>query len=595
MRFLIGILVFVISMMGYLNMFRRYFKLPLELLLPIIFTIISIIVFISGILNMLKIMCLLLYIVGILIFVYDLYKHRIILHKYFTVNCFIILLLMFYYSVICKNMHVMHYDNFTHWSLIVKSIFINNAFPNFKDYLIGFKGYQPGSACFIYYLSLLIGKNEGSMIIAQNYLLIAFYFPLLCFTNSKNRLGSIFLKILVISGYLFILYNNVNFNELLVDTLVSTVGICMCVTLYYFKNDLKKQFMFALPYCIYILLIKNIGIVLVGMVCIYYFIYGILNKKIKEGIEYAILTGAFSIIVFFMWTRHVSYVFDISAIETAHTLSIRHLFLGLKGTNIKIINDFIPIYINRFLDLNNIINKYMISIDIVVLMVTILYKKYRKILIKCLILINLIYLFYHFVLGIMYILSFSWDEMAILAGYNRYMLTIIHVIIGIVLMIIIDISNKEIRHYRRKTLILLSILITICLMVNYNYSMNKNLKLLYGDYGYKNSMPYQFDKALNTDFFLGDSFSFYYIYKPNFTELEGGYGRFVAKYKLYSENYKLVDNIDKINELNEENTKKYNKKIIILENDDDIDNYLKKNNYKRVRKNFYIKQLDRGD
>ena len=71
-------------------------------------------------------------------------------------------------------MHPMHYDNFSHWANIVQSLFNRNALPNFEVDIVEFKSYQPGTACFIYLVGMIMGKTEGVMVVAQNYIFIIF-------------------------------------------------------------------------------------------------------------------------------------------------------------------------------------------------------------------------------------------------------------------------------------------------------------------------------------------------------------------------------------------------------------------------------------
>ena len=67
----------------------------------------------------------------------------------------------------------MHYDNFSHWALIVKSMSLTNSFPSFKTDVIMFTSYPPGSAVFIYYFIKLVGVTESNAIFAQILLILA--------------------------------------------------------------------------------------------------------------------------------------------------------------------------------------------------------------------------------------------------------------------------------------------------------------------------------------------------------------------------------------------------------------------------------------
>ena len=181
------------------------------------------------------------------------------------------------------NMHLTHYDNFSHWGLIVKNILLDGALPNFEDTMIMFKGYQPGSACFIYLYGLLAGNKEGAMIIAQNYLIFAYLTPLFKFIKGNNKLIK---NLLIIAFYIFIMTVSIKFNDLLVDSLISTMTISSLAVITYYKKDLKKSFWYSIPITLFIFLVKNTGF-LIGIINSIYILYlAKKNKNIKEGWKY---------------------------------------------------------------------------------------------------------------------------------------------------------------------------------------------------------------------------------------------------------------------------------------------------------------------
>ena len=77
MRMLIGLILFWISTFGYLFIFKKKTKIPYELLLPILFSLIGIIIFLAGIFNMLKEFSVLICFGGIFFFAYNFLKKEI--------------------------------------------------------------------------------------------------------------------------------------------------------------------------------------------------------------------------------------------------------------------------------------------------------------------------------------------------------------------------------------------------------------------------------------------------------------------------------------------------------------------------------------
>lgn len=78
-----------------------------------------------------------------------------------------------------------HYDNFSHWALVVKKIIETNRFPNGFDEIITFKEYPLGSAIFIYFFTKFTNTNESTQMLAQAYMMLVCIMPL--FSNTKKQ------------------------------------------------------------------------------------------------------------------------------------------------------------------------------------------------------------------------------------------------------------------------------------------------------------------------------------------------------------------------------------------------------------------------
>lgn len=583
MNMLLGITLFWISIFGYLLFFREKTKLPYELLLPIIFSLIGIIMFLSGILNIMNITSLLLCFSGIVIFIYKLIKKEIEFKKLLNINFIILLIIFLYLTIVGSRMRLMHYDNFTHWGLIIKNMFLNSSLPNFESTMIEFKNYQPGSACFIYYFGFLTGKTEGSMIIAQNYLIISYFFSLLTFTNTKRK--EYISKILLIVFYFFILFGNIRFNELLVDTLIATISICSLAVIYYFKDDLKKAFIYNLPILIFLFLVKNTGLVLVGFSCLGLIFLGFKNKQIKKGFMYAVITGIISISFFYIWSKHVSLVFGQAGLTSRHSLNVSSIINQLSATGTNKIIEFCKLYFNHFIDIfNNLPNKYMIGINIIVIVMLIVYKKYRKHFGICLIMLNTIYLIYYLILGAMYLFSMPWDNVNVnLAGFDRYMFTVVFIVIGLALIFFISVITQE-KSISKKSIIVCISLMIIISFITFKYHVDDYSHLL-GNLNYERSIPYKFDKILKTNNFSAEDNNFYYVYAPISSHNDSGYTYYVSKYKLNTINFLIVQDISQFQYII---NSKYTKNIIVLDGDKEIYEYIEDNDYK-IKNGLYVK------
>lgn len=591
MRMFMGLVLFWLSTFGYLLFFKKKTKLPYEFILPMVFTLIGIIIFLAGILNMMREITVIVCLGGIIFLIYALVKKEFKFKNILNVNFLILFVIFLYLTVICGKMHLLHYDNFSHWGLIVKTMFMKNALPNFENAIIEFKDYQPGSACFIYYFGALTGKTEGSMIIAQNYLLVAYFFSLFIFTNSKdkNKIKSYILKVLVVVFFLFVLFGNILFNDLLVDTLVSVMSICSMAVLYYFRNDLKRAFIYVLPLSIYLFLVKNIGIVLVGFNCLGLLYLGFRNKKVKKGFIYSIITGIITVLFFYIWSRHVSYVYGDLSLYSKHALSSSNVLNELRAKGWDKIFEFFSIYLKHFMDVvNNMPNIYILGINGILILMIVLYKKFRKKTVWWLIICDVIYLLYYAILGVMYLLSMPWAEASYLAGFDRYMLTIVFIVIGLVLIYFINIVMLQ-KKISKVSCSLVCVMIIISLVVNFKFYIS-DVSIFIGNQNYKDTSAYKFDKILGTEKFSANYYDYYYVYAPETSKNDSGYLYYLSKFKLNTSNFLIVKDMY---QFDLEVDSKYNKKIIVFDNDDDILDYIENNNYDNVSDRLYIKSEEK--
>lgn len=592
MRFIIGLILFWLSNFGYMLFIKKKSKLPYEFILPILFTLIGIVMFLAGILDMMKEISILVCLVGICFLGKYIFKKEIKWKNILNVNFILLLIIFVYITVVCGKMMLLHYDNFSHWGLIVKTMFIRDGLPNFENALLEFKNYQPGSACFIYYFGFLTGKTEGSMIVAQNYLLVSYLFSLLVFTNNKKKeqIKNYVLKGLLVVCYFFFMFGNIEFYNLLVDTLIASMSICSLVIFYYFRDDLKKAFIYTLPVSIYLFLVKNTGIVLVGFNCLMLLLIGFKNKQIKKGFIYALISGIITVLFFLIWSKHVSYVYGALSLSSKHSLSTANILLELRTKGWDRIFEFCGIYLKHFISLSsNLPNKYMIVINILLVLMMLVFKKYRKNIGLSLILCDVIYLLYYGILGIMYLLSMPWAEAVYLAGFDRYMLTIVFVIIGIVLITFFNVCLVE-KKKSRKSICFAVMIIVLFLGFNWDYISN-NYKLFLGEQNYEETTANYFDKVLGSDMYTADSDDYYYVYAPITSYNDYGYLNYLSKFKINSLNVLVVRDIAGIENNMLELDRDYNINIIVVDEDSNIFEYIDDNDFVK-NEYIYVKEMD---
>ena len=358
MKYIIGLLLFFILLCSYGTYIKEKFNVSSILALVLEFAIIPVIIYFAGLLNIITITTYFLYIFSLILFIYFIIKKKEILLSFIKdKNIIFTFILMVIASFLYMNLHPIHYDNFSHWAVIVKVMFQDNALPNFKNSLIEFKSYPPGTACFIYFVSIALGKTEGTMVIAQTYMLIVFTSSILTLINKeKNILYYIFTFVVII----FMMTINIAFYDLLVDTILSVVFIASCVIAYSNRKKPKKLFYLLLPMTIYLILIKNSGLLFAIFNIIFLLILS-LKYNNKKDWKYSIYLFIISIFNLYLWQHHVKYAFGMDGLINNHSMSINNLISVINNKGISEILVFLKIYAKHFIDIFKNINSYKYS------------------------------------------------------------------------------------------------------------------------------------------------------------------------------------------------------------------------------------------
>lgn len=530
MRFIIGLIIFWISVLSIKLYTEKKFKVPNTFSLAVTFTFIGLYLFVLGIINMMKLGSLILIFLSMIYFIYLIYKKELTI-KYFK-DCLknpinIIMIIMFILiTIISSNLHLIHYDNYSHWGLIVRILFDFDRLPNFENSYVLFKGYQPGSACFIYLLGLLCGKKDYVMILGQNYLVFAYFSVLFNYIKNKK---DILKALLLVCFYIFVIITSgYGYNDLLVDTLIGLILIVGLLIINHYKNDLKKIFIYVLPITIYLLLVKNIGLVLAGFICLYILYIAYKDKKLKEGIKYVVYIGLILLLVLFIWNSHVSLVYGHWALNTKHSLSLQNIYTSLKAIGFNNIFNFIKMYLlNLFKLSNNLPNVYILVLNVVgIIFISLINDKKKAV--NYLLLLDGIYLFYYLILGVMYIFSMPWEEAKVLAGYTRYMMTIVDVIIGLFIVYIFTFKGKI--KYKNIFIVGCSLLFISSIALNYNYFL-----CLLGNDGYETSIVSQIDKIEDK---IPKDKEIYYLYLDKVDDPY--YYKFIVTYKLQKKDIYII-------------------------------------------------------
>lgn len=313
------LLGFALSSAGWWETLRKNAEISVYFIPSLTAAIQVSILFLCGLFNLLPEGAYLLYFAGIAAFFFDFRNKRLFLPRlseiqpYCSVGFLFFGLSFLLMALFLKGKTFTHYDDYSHWALVVKRMLEVDRYPNYQDSLIIFQEYPLGSATFIYYFAKMISLSESMQMLAQVYLMLSSILPLFVFLKQRRILG----LLIIISAANFFLSYNIAATDLLVDSLLPLVGLCGIVftVLYVRKNSDFRTLCFACCYGVFLVQIKNSGMFFAGVLCLWI----LFVPHCRRCIRLVFASAPFVSVI--LWHKHCSYVFYISDM-TKHALTL---------------------------------------------------------------------------------------------------------------------------------------------------------------------------------------------------------------------------------------------------------------------------------
>ncbi len=313
------LLLFFISSFGYWEYFRKKSGMNVFFLPAFTVALQVTILFFAGILNCLQITVFLMFGIGLGLAVYSLARDAMnVVRIYLNVGYIFLAISVMVILLATKGQLFTHYDNFSHWALVVRSMLASDRYPSFKDTMIQFQAYPLGSASFIYYLAKIVSTSEGMQMFAQAFMMLCFIMPVFKYVGKYKVISCIY--VILFTNYLFV-YNTA-ITDLLVDTLLPLQGMAMlffvCSECNDFQGEKGVSVLYAAPFLCTSVLIKNSGIFFVAIA----WAFLILSLKCqKVGRRQKVITMVFPFVTLFLWKAHCGYVF-MDAASSKHAMAV---------------------------------------------------------------------------------------------------------------------------------------------------------------------------------------------------------------------------------------------------------------------------------
>lgn len=428
---------------------RKALSLRWEFIPVFVFSSIACLVFLSGLAGQLFTGSILILIAGLLLYGGMLFlrlRRGASLRMSFSIFQFSFLAGTFVFLLVLFQNQLTHYDNFSHWAIVLKQMLSTDAFPTPDSNLIDFKNYPLGTSSFIYYVCRFMGHSQSVMLLAQGLLIFSCFYAMFGIVSEKKRfLLYAFLGLGLSTLSFFNL--TIRITNLLVDFLLPIYALAILAVIYQYRNEIKKACIVVLPLAGLLTIIKSTGIIFAAIGLIF-LVYTWLKHKQKFSWKTALAvvgTICGALIPYFGWSWRMATVFQ--GIDNKFDVATSGIQAGKTPEQMR---EILWTFLKASTDLTTrpvigIVIFQLIAIAASVFAIVVLKKKWN--LWKALIALDVVLLLYYAGILALYLFSMPLDEAIVLAGFERYASSIVVLFAGgLVLCAAIDLERSF--HYR---------------------------------------------------------------------------------------------------------------------------------------------------
>lgn len=556
---LLGLLIFSMAQIGYAGILRRV-GLNRYLVWITSFIIQTMILYILAMLNFLTIGMRGVIIFGAILFIIRLLiilrkKSKLSFEGLHYFDIWMVLMGIMLGRVIYRS-PLIHYDNYSHWAVIVKYLFTQGHLPIAPDTIISFTSYPPAMALFITQFVTWTGFSNGGMLLGQFIVIWAGLYA--TFSVVRDRTRSTFTYIICLIIALLNIFNiAIRMDNLLVDFVLPVIAAAGFSAIYTYRDKRWLQLSLVFLFSSELFLIKNSGTMYIVMLALY-LIYmiahntpGIWVKKWFFGIWQTTIAVGLSYLPFFWWNTHVHTVFKA---VSKHEINAQAYKQQLAGESSQIIGKIGHKFLEQIFSLSSLSTKGVILVNLTLIIAWFIIRlclKKRNNLLVSLIAIDLSFVAYYISVFAMYIVSMPYAEAIVLDGSERYLssMVMLNMLLAVMILVIAmdkamfepRIKERGIRSYHsilskkiyQNSGLFIIAFATIFMFseingLKFNQSLNKvQLPIQLSKMTHQN-MQYNHNKVLLVDIHAND--------------VENMYAGYVGKYYFFSDNVDAREN-----------------------------------------------------
>ncbi|MGX7018847.1 hypothetical protein [Leuconostoc mesenteroides] len=546
------ILLLLLSNYGYVLLLKEKFQYNKYLAWIAVSCGIILFLYVFSLFGLLSFAGLILPKVGIALSAYFLIKHRksLQLKQIFNINITTITFGFYFmvFSVTLFLSQLEHYDNFSHWAIIVKYLYTQQNLPTVGTKIIDFTSYPIGASLWCYYFVNFAGFSSGTMLVAQFWLLAACFYAMISLIKDRKRVITVIVIYAVVA--LFNYFNiAIRMNNLLVDFVIPMLALAAIAGIYSYKNNFYLMSLHTILVLGVLGIVKNNSMFFVIIVLIYFLSTALSRSEkaltsISKRLIGCMITVLLSVIPYWLWMKHVTDIFGNHL--SKHEVSVNSYERIYQTKTPAIIHDIINNFIQHIENLSTLPTRGFILINLL-FMVTFLVIRFvikrETNVFWMLLLTDIIVIAYYIGILLMFVFSMPNQEAIGLAGFDRYASSIIIFSLGIYSYVcVVSIEdyfyeqNVKLRNYksfrsiRSKKIYEFTTLglffFGILSVLSENNGINYNLK------NYKKTEPYKVNQVVKNNMHLNHKK--YLIVSTNKSDINSYFTRYVGRYYLYS-------------------------------------------------------------
>lgn len=550
---LLRLAAFAVSTIGYVAAARVYGKVSACASYIFVLSSLSCLIYLAGLVNLLLPAAYLLFFGGIALFVFLLVKRKFSLA--YNRSSLSMLNLGFAAGLIVLvasliGTKFVHYDNFSHWAVVVKNLLVTNRFPDASSAIIDFKNYPLGSSSFLYYFCRVVGSAQGVMLTGQALLLLACVYAMFGVIRDTRRFLLVALLGLCCSS-MAIFNISIRINNLLVDFLLPLLALAGIAIVAAGEKRFPAACLTALPVLALLVVVKSTGIFF-ALLCYIFILFSAFQQKKadRSGAAYvrpAIRTVLLSLTTIILWSVHTSLAFAGENLKFSYNpATLAATFAGRSPGQIHaIVLAFLRAAVSLEIPATRGILIFNVLALLAYLIARFAFRKRWKLLGTLIALDASVVFYYAGVLG-MYLTSMPLNEAMGLAGFERYASSIALFLIGALSMRAVgDLersfylqrgTGKDGRVYKslfsknlyQSTAMGLTLITALILLSEFN-GMNSAAR------SYSELLPARVEALVGDNWSSADNETRYLIYASNEDgEVSNYYLRYVGRYFLFA-------------------------------------------------------------